>query len=170
MGGRVLAWIGAGVLILSAAGLAAYFAVVGLGQADKLGSAIGAIVGVAGLGVTVYGLVLTRREAAQQNASKYNVTTPYAKNVAVGDEASIQVYEGKLAEPSPTSRSTGDAPSPVNATPGTHVILESQVEELRTAVAGFDPNGVPAELRQRLASAEAELARFEAGRGDGDTG
>jgi hypothetical protein len=169
MRGRALAWIGAGVLLLAALGLIVYFAVVGLGQADKLGSAIGAIVAVAGLGVTIIGLMRERQEKAQQKEPKYHVSAPGAANVAVGDRASIQVSEKGAATPAPTSGSTRGAASPIKAGSAEHATLKSEVEALRAAVAAFDPGGVPAELLQRLAQAEAKLDRVEASGAGSDT-
>lgn len=57
---RALVWAGALVAVAAMAGLAAYFAMMGLDAADKLASVIGGFVALAGLGVTVYGLVRSR--------------------------------------------------------------------------------------------------------------
>lgn len=60
MTGRVLKWAGAAVATAVFAGLAVYFVVVGLDKANKLASVIGLFVGLAGLGVTVHGLISGR--------------------------------------------------------------------------------------------------------------
>ncbi|MBF8194595.1 hypothetical protein ITP53_54875 [Nonomuraea sp. K274] len=57
--------------LAAVAGLGVYFASVGLDNADKLGSVIGALVAVAGLSLTVYGLVAASgggRRLVQQTA------------------------------------------------------------------------------------------------------
>ncbi|MUN39541.1 hypothetical protein [Actinomadura litoris] len=56
-GGRgALVGVGAVVTVAAVAGLGGYFAVVGLEEADKLASVIGALVAVVGVAVAVYGL------------------------------------------------------------------------------------------------------------------
>jgi hypothetical protein len=61
MTGRAVVW-GGGLLALAAlAGLGVYFNRVGLDEADKLSSVIGAFVGLLGLGLAAYGIVLSRR-------------------------------------------------------------------------------------------------------------
>lgn len=61
MTGRVLVWVGGVVAVACAAGLLVYFVVVGLDEADKLASVIGAFVGLAGLALAGYGIVVARR-------------------------------------------------------------------------------------------------------------
>jgi hypothetical protein len=62
MRGRLLAWAGGAVAVAAAVGLGVYFAVAGLGKADQLGSVVGIFTGLAGLVVSVYGVVQGRRE------------------------------------------------------------------------------------------------------------
>jgi hypothetical protein len=63
MTGRVVVW-GGGLLALAApAGLGVYLNRVGLDEADKLSSVIGGFVGLLGLGLAAYGIVLSRRTA-----------------------------------------------------------------------------------------------------------
>ncbi|MGP4029741.1 hypothetical protein [Actinomadura sp. 3N407] len=56
MANRGWVWMGAGLTLAGVAGLGVYFAAVGLDEADKLGSVVGALAAVAGLSLTVYGL------------------------------------------------------------------------------------------------------------------
>ncbi|MFI7134311.1 hypothetical protein ACIBQ1_52195 [Nonomuraea sp. NPDC050153] len=58
---RVLIGAGAVVAVAATTVLGLYFVRVGLDEADKLASVIGAFVGLAGLGVAVYGLIADRR-------------------------------------------------------------------------------------------------------------
>ncbi|WP_182884718.1 hypothetical protein [Microbispora sp. H10885] len=60
MRGAVPVWGGAGVAVAALAGLGVYLSQVGLDKADKLASVAGLFVGLAGLGVAVYGLVAER--------------------------------------------------------------------------------------------------------------
>ncbi|WP_182876871.1 hypothetical protein [Microbispora sp. H10670] len=60
MRGAVPVWGGAGVAVAALAGLGVYLSRVGLDKADKLASVVGLFVGLAGLGVAVYGLVAER--------------------------------------------------------------------------------------------------------------
>ncbi|MEU5881407.1 hypothetical protein [Spirillospora sp. NPDC047279] len=54
-------WIGAVLGGAALVGLGVLFVVVGLDKADKIASSVGAFVGLAGLGASVYGLVAMRR-------------------------------------------------------------------------------------------------------------
>jgi len=63
MRGRVLAWVGGAVAVAAAVVLGVYFAVEGLGKADKVASVAGTFIGLAGLVVSVYGIYQARREA-----------------------------------------------------------------------------------------------------------
>ncbi|GAA4058037.1 hypothetical protein [Actinomadura miaoliensis] len=49
--------MGAGLTVAAVTGLGVYFATVGLEEADKLGSVVGGLAAVAGLSLTVYGLM-----------------------------------------------------------------------------------------------------------------
>ncbi|WP_153534465.1 hypothetical protein [Actinomadura macrotermitis] len=63
---RVVAWAGAvagGVLLV---GLGVVFVLVGLDKADKISSTLGVFIGLIGLALSVYGVVLARRALAQQ--------------------------------------------------------------------------------------------------------
>ncbi|QFG24169.1 hypothetical protein [Actinomadura sp. WMMB 499] len=55
MSGRWV-WGGATITVAAVAGLAVYYAVVGLEEADKLGSVVGSLVAVVGVAVAAYGL------------------------------------------------------------------------------------------------------------------
>jgi hypothetical protein len=61
----VLAWAVATIGGLALVGLGTYFVATGLDRADKLASVIGAFVGMIGLAVAMYGVVLARRGQIQ---------------------------------------------------------------------------------------------------------
>lgn len=63
MRGRVLAWAGGVTVLAVAAGLGAYFAVAGLGQASQVSSVAAMFVGLAGLVVAACGIGLAHRDA-----------------------------------------------------------------------------------------------------------
>ena len=54
---RSCVWTGAALAVAAVAGLGVYFAMVELDKADKLASVVGALVAVAGLALTLYGLM-----------------------------------------------------------------------------------------------------------------
>jgi hypothetical protein len=56
----VVIWLGMLVGGLLLAGLSIYFVKIGLDRADKVASAISALVGLVGLGLAAYGVVLAR--------------------------------------------------------------------------------------------------------------
>lgn len=59
--GRVLTWMGVVITLGGCLALGIYFAVLGLDAADKLASVIGAFAAIAGVLLTVIGMVTTRR-------------------------------------------------------------------------------------------------------------
>ncbi|MFI0409904.1 hypothetical protein [Actinomadura sp. 3N508] len=64
MTGRALIWIGGLTAVASAAVLAVYFAVEGFRRADVIGT-IGAVVGITGLALAVYGMATSRRTSGR---------------------------------------------------------------------------------------------------------
>ena len=65
----MLVWGGVAVVVLALAGLAVYFAVVGLDQAALLANVVSAFIALAGLGMSGYGLVLARRSSSMSSPS-----------------------------------------------------------------------------------------------------
>lgn len=59
--GRAVAGVGGALAVIAATTMGIYFTVVGLDEADKLASAIGAFIGLAGLALAIYGTVNARR-------------------------------------------------------------------------------------------------------------
>lgn len=78
MTGRTLAWTGGAVTSVATAGLITYFAAVGLDEANKIASVISAIIGLAGLAVAVYGVLVAHRSPPQP------VIAPAAPTAASG--------------------------------------------------------------------------------------
>ncbi|WP_214103911.1 hypothetical protein [Acrocarpospora catenulata] len=80
-----LLWAIVGLLTgLALAGLAAYFVKVGLDDADKTASVIGAFIGLIGLGLAGYGIVLSRQalllsKAEPERTQDSGSATPEAK-------------------------------------------------------------------------------------------
>jgi hypothetical protein len=68
MSGRWLMWCGGVVAVAAAVGLGVYVAVAGLDEADKLASVLGALAGLAGLIVAIYGVMLDRQGGGGQPA------------------------------------------------------------------------------------------------------
>jgi hypothetical protein len=89
-----------------------YFGVVGLDEADKLASVIGAFVALVGLALSGYGLVQERRGAPTPSPSPTAQQAPLAKtqtNVAHGSATQFVVWDGDMVfHDSPaSSRPTG---------------------------------------------------------------
>jgi hypothetical protein len=111
--------MGRGVItVTAAAGLGVYFTRVGLDNADKLASVIGAFIGLAGLALTARGLLADRRAApaASQAAGGQQVSG----SEVGGDVLQVKGVTGNLRiggqprppAPSPTHlRTTPTAPS-----------------------------------------------------------
>lgn len=162
MSGRVWVGVGTVVTLLVSVGLIVYIVAVGLDEAVKLGSVVSAIVGLAGLAATFYGMQRGKREAAnrlgdnQHRANPggtYNTNISGSREFAVGDQARVSTHPSLEAPPG------HDAPAG-QAAASDRVALEAEVTALRSSVAKFDPGAVPRELRQRLTNAEAALQRL----------
>jgi hypothetical protein len=125
MAGRVLAWGGAAVAVLALVGLGAYFGVVGLDEADKLASVIGAFVALVGLALSGYGLVQERRGAPTPSPSPTAQQAPLANtqtNVAHGSATQFVVWDGDMVfHDSPASSrpagGDGDVAAPASGDP-----------------------------------------------------
>ncbi|MEV5411537.1 hypothetical protein AB0K60_22205 [Thermopolyspora sp. NPDC052614] len=91
MRGRMWIWVGATVTMAALTGLAVHLAWVGLDDADKLASVLSLFVGVAGLGVTIYGLVTDRKSGnggheAPSPQDRPNVTASGERSIAIGGD------------------------------------------------------------------------------------
>jgi hypothetical protein len=114
---RVVVWTGAVILGVAVAALGAYFTVIGLDKADKLGSAVGAVVGLAGLGVTGYGIALTVRSSRRDRATSQVV----ASSTIRGGVTQVRgVTGGVRIGPKPMA-----APRPILSAPSTSPPAES---------------------------------------------
>ncbi|WP_369386219.1 hypothetical protein AB5J72_00195 [Streptomyces sp. CG1] len=93
-GQRIAAWSCAIVVGLTLAALGIYFLTVGLDKADKTASVAGSLIGLAGLGVSIFGLVLARsttsgraspqvRQSQQSGAKSTNIQS--AGDLTIGD-------------------------------------------------------------------------------------
>ncbi|GAA4231714.1 hypothetical protein GCM10022254_29690 [Actinomadura meridiana] len=71
---RALTGVGAVVAVMALVGLGAYFAAVGLDDADKLASVLGVFVALAGLAVAVYGLVTSSSGSTGGNTTNVRMT------------------------------------------------------------------------------------------------
>lgn len=96
---RTLTWSGAGIAILVLAGLGAYFAIVGLDKANELAGIIGVFVGLAGLSLSVYGIVRERGNARNNSPMLPSRGRPQVKtqlNVARMGSTQYAVLEGEI--------------------------------------------------------------------------
>ncbi|MBA9005141.1 hypothetical protein [Thermomonospora cellulosilytica] len=118
MTGRALGWTGGIVAVAASAGLAVHFAVVGLDKADKLASAIGVFVGLAGLVLGGFGLVMSHRQARTGAADGQSVTGTRVG----GGIAQVRNVRGNVRlRPAPSAPAAGDpaaaAPDPTAPRP-----------------------------------------------------
>jgi hypothetical protein len=67
---RTLVWAGASATAFTVTVMSGYFLAVGLDEADKLASSIGALIGVAGLGATAYGLVMGHSDGSRSGSAE----------------------------------------------------------------------------------------------------
>jgi hypothetical protein len=112
---RVLAWAGAAVGALLAGGLLMLLVAQDLDTADQVASVLGALVGLAGLGVSIYAL---KRPALQPAAG--SVTASGDRAVAVGGSITGGVSTGNhnATALAPSHRRTMRVPPPPPAGPG----------------------------------------------------
>ncbi|MET8869252.1 hypothetical protein ABZW11_40520 [Nonomuraea sp. NPDC004580] len=96
MSRRALVWSGSAVAVVALAGLVVYVARAGLDEADKLAGVIGAFVGLAGLGVSVYGMVRGDPPAGPGPGSVV-VKGDNSGVIATGDAADVRM----TTEPDP---------------------------------------------------------------------
>ena len=96
-------WVGGGLILITATAMGVYFASVGLDEADKLASTIGAFIGLAGLALAIYGTVGTRRRSPLAPDSP---TTP-GPHGAVHNE----IHGGTFHGPTVQGRDFGRLPS-----------------------------------------------------------
>ena len=81
----VLFGAGSAVTVAAVVGLTGYFAVVGLDKADKLGSVVGALVAVAGMALTAYGVV-ARPDDGPRRVSQTARASEHGRVVQVGGD------------------------------------------------------------------------------------
>jgi hypothetical protein len=126
MGSRFLIWSGAGLAVAATVGLAALFAVAGLGRADEVASVSGAFIGLAGLGVSVFGLVQARSDAAPGHADDdagrqaVSGSTVSGRTVQVSKSAggvTVRPSPRAPVPPAATAAGTQDAAAPTAAAP-----------------------------------------------------
>ncbi|MFC4591849.1 hypothetical protein [Sphaerisporangium corydalis] len=102
MAGRVQVWAGAGVTVLAVTGLSVYFATVGLENADKLASVVGALVAVAGLAVAVYGLAapsaVSRQVSQRATASGYGRVTQIGGHQVPANGPTVGAAPDRMAQ------------------------------------------------------------------------
>ncbi|MFJ8667066.1 hypothetical protein [Streptomyces sp. NPDC093600] len=112
---RVLAWAGAVVGALSAGGLLAFVVARDLDTADQVASVLGALAGLAGLGVSVYAL---KRAAPQSAAASVTVSGVRAVGIGGSVTGNISTGDHNSTAPEPSRRPARRAPQPPPADAG----------------------------------------------------
>lgn len=135
---RVLAWGVGGVTLL---GLGVFLVVVGLDNADKWASVIGLFVGLAGLGMSVYGMASSRRaQRSSQAAGPQRVAGLDAgRDVDVIDGVRGSLRLGTawpaVSPPGPTA-----TPTPPTVVPGEQSVTDVRANGAIRVVRGVDGN------------------------------
>jgi membrane protein implicated in regulation of membrane protease activity len=127
MSGRVLAWVGGTLVIMAVAGIAAYLGVAGLSSASELAGIVSGFVGLAGLGVAVYGVVQAHNDAmasdSRGRSGEQSVTNTTARSVTqvkgVTGKVRIGGSSSTVSPASPASPPTRTSAGPPPMPPGT---------------------------------------------------
>jgi hypothetical protein len=115
LGGMTGRDVGVAALVvagLAAVGLGVFFAVAGLDDADKLASVIGVFVGLVGLGLSVYGIVLARRPPPSPGPIAPGGTAAGSSHNEFTGGTARDVYMARdlVVDRSPTSSPPGSTP------------------------------------------------------------
>ncbi|MFD0856818.1 hypothetical protein ACFQ07_31590, partial [Actinomadura adrarensis] len=108
MSKRLVGWCGLLVSVFAAVALAVLFADAGLDKADKLASAVSALVGIAGLGCTLFGLFSSRWDGRQDEASRGGSGSVH--NTMSGPVHGTAIQARDINLPSPPSLDRPDEP------------------------------------------------------------
>ncbi|HEX4814033.1 MAG TPA: hypothetical protein VFV66_14915 [Nonomuraea sp.] len=100
---RTLVWVGSGITLAAMAGLAGYFARVGLDAADKLSSVIGVFVAVSGLALALYGTFAGR----PSRPPPPTVSAGGTRSVAIGGDNTGTITTGDTGG----TAAAGDGPA-----------------------------------------------------------
>jgi hypothetical protein len=125
---RTLSWVSATLVGVVLVGSGVYLAVTDLDRADKLASVAGAVIGVTGLGLSLYGTVLARRaRRASISSGGQTLTRVDARGgIDIVHTAAGSVRLGVAQQP--PSGSVGKA-----AVPGAHAASgEQSVQDVRS--------------------------------------
>jgi hypothetical protein len=128
MRGRVLAWAGAAVAVAAAVVLGVYFAVEGLGKADKVASVAGTFIGLAGLVVSVYGIYQARREDPGSSAPTVGGGQSVTGTTTAGGVTQVKDVTGSVRISGAPTHSSAAPPAPAPAAP--------------SSASGLTPSGV----------------------------
>jgi hypothetical protein len=132
MRGRVLAWVGGAVAVAAAVVLGVYFAVEGLGKADKVAGVAGTFIGLAGLVASVYGIFQARREASGSSASAVRGGQSVTDTRVAGGVTQVEGVTGSVRIGGAPTHSSAAPPAPAPAAP--------------SSASGLTPSGVSAQV------------------------
>jgi hypothetical protein len=139
---RVLAWASAITGGLALIGLGVYFVVIGLDRANKLAGVTGVFAALIGLGLSVYGVVLTRRGLTQPvGQTVANSTVGGEVLMARGVQGNLRVGPG-AAGPAPAPASSPPSAAPLTVSGGQSVIGTQTAGSVRQ----FDDIGGDADI------------------------
>ncbi|WP_204017914.1 hypothetical protein, partial [Sphaerimonospora thailandensis] len=144
MSGRFLQWVGGLLVIAAVIASGAYFWALGLDKADKLASVIGALVAIAGIGLTIQGTIRSRRGPVDPGRA---LRSPDIENVISGGSQRGPVIQGRdFHGPVRLGMSETSHPKAVQTASGRQV---STAADKEISVGGAGPNGASAEPQSR---------------------
>ncbi len=97
MSGRSIRWVGSILTIAAIGGLTAYLVALGLDKADKIASVIGALSAVAGIALTIHGMIRIRHEpsASQPATTEAVASSSHTHNIISGGSQHGVVIQGR---------------------------------------------------------------------------
>ncbi|MGZ0204655.1 hypothetical protein ACNFR7_31285 [Streptomyces sp. RM1] len=124
MNARTLIAAGTTVTVLTASSLAFYFSRVGLDKADKTASVLGLFIALAGLAISIYGLLEARRsDTTPPSTQKVSSSSVSGSNIQIGQAGgSVRIKRSApQAAPTPHNPNLSTSPPAINNNGGQEV-------------------------------------------------
>ncbi|MFQ6141518.1 hypothetical protein ACLMNJ_00385 [Streptomyces seoulensis] len=113
MNARTLIVAGTTVTVLTASSLAFYFSRVGLDKADKTASVLGLFIALAGLAISIYGLLETRRSGTTSpSTQKVSSSSVSGSNIQIGQAGGSVRIKRSTPQATPTPHNPNQSTSP----------------------------------------------------------
>ncbi len=147
MKSRVMIWGGITVTVLACIGLGIYFGFAGLSKATDLSGIIGMFVAVAGLGVSLWGVITAKSAEPVGGQTVTGSVVGGGVNQVSGVGHSVRIGGAPPPATAPPARPTATAPGAVTAGPGGQSVTDSEVtgpvNQIRDVGGDVDIDGSP---------------------------